>query len=79
MNTEVLSTFLAVVESGSFTRSARRMNLSQTVVSSRIAALEYKVGQPLFVRRHDRVDLTPAGQVLIPYARPNDRSGGAGS
>ncbi|PIE54457.1 MAG: hypothetical protein CSA35_05800 [Dethiosulfovibrio peptidovorans] len=69
MNTEVLGTFLAVIESGSFTRAARRMNLSQSAVSSRIAALEHKVGQPLFVRRHDRVDLTPAGQGLVPYAR----------
>ncbi len=69
MNTEILVTFLVVGETSSFTRSARRLNLSQSTVSNRIAALENEVRQPLFVRLHDRVELTSAGRALIPYAR----------
>ena len=50
MNTEFLRSFLDVVETGSFTRSACRLHVSQSTISGRVQELEREVGQTLFTR-----------------------------
>ena len=47
MNTEFLRSFLDVVETGSFTRSACRLHVSQSTISGRVQELEREVGQTL--------------------------------
>ena len=69
MNTDFLRTFLDVVETGSFTRSAHRLHVSQSTISSRVQELEREMGQALFVRLRDRVEPTAAGNVLLGYAK----------
>lgn len=64
-----LETFLAVAESGSFSRAAETLNLTQPAVSKRVAQLEDTLGQRLFDRVGRRSPLTEAGRLLQPRAR----------
>jgi LysR family transcriptional regulator, glycine cleavage system transcriptional activator len=53
----------------SFTGAAEEMHLTQSSVSRQIAALEYEVGQPLFVRKTRALELTNAGHRLARAVR----------
>lgn len=61
--------FVAVVESGGFTRAAAALHLSQPALSRRIALLEHEVGQALFERGRSGARLTDAGHALLPHAQ----------
>jgi len=69
MDIAALQSFLAVAETGSFSRAAERVFLTQPAVSKRIAALENQLGTRLFDRIGKRVQLTPAGTALYERAR----------
>lgn len=69
MEPENLQAFIAVTESGSFSRAAERLFITQSAVSKRIAALEHSLETRLFDRIGHRISLTEAGQVLLPRAR----------
>ncbi|MCE8025873.1 MULTISPECIES: LysR family transcriptional regulator [Halomonadaceae] len=69
MDTQSLQAFLAVADSGSFSRAAEQLHLTQPAVSKRIATLEDQIGARLFDRIGRRVTLTEAGRVLLPRAR----------
>ena len=69
MNISQLRTFVTVVDAGSFSEAARTMGISQPAVTMQIQALESDLGATLLDRRYRRVDLTDAGEVLLPYAR----------
>ncbi|ANN68428.1 LysR family transcriptional regulator [Bordetella bronchialis] len=64
-----LDLFTAVAEEKNLTRAARRKHLAVSAISKRIAELETQAGSPLLVRYARGVDLTPAGQSLLHYAR----------
>lgn len=64
-----LKTFVAAAETLSFTQAARRVHLSQPSVTEQVRALEEAVGQPLFIRHNNRLQLTPAGERLASRAR----------
>jgi len=64
-----LEHFLAVVDEGTFTRAAERMNRTQPAVSQSIRRLEEEIGSPLFARDVHEITLTEAGRVLADYAR----------
>jgi LysR family transcriptional regulator, benzoate and cis,cis-muconate-responsive activator of ben and cat genes len=55
-----------VAEEGSFSRAARRLRISQSFVTKRIATLERTLGARLFDRSTRRLELTPAGRRLLP-------------
>jgi DNA-binding transcriptional LysR family regulator len=57
--------FLATAEAGSFSRAARQLSLSQSVVSFHIKALEQDLGVELFRRQGRSISLTSEGQVLF--------------
>lgn len=61
--------FLAITESGGFTRAAKRIGMSQSAVSQQISALEEELGLPLFVRQRSGVQTTRAGDLLESYAK----------
>lgn len=69
MDRLLLRYFLAVVDTGSFSRAADLTRVSQPTVSAGIARLERDVGAPLFVRNNRRVELTEAGARLVEPAR----------
>lgn len=68
MNLNDLQAFLAVAESGSFSRAAERLHLTQPAVSKRVQALEGALKCRLFDRVGRRIYLTDAGRVLRPRA-----------
>ncbi|MCE9665067.1 LysR family transcriptional regulator [Halomonas sp. M5N1S17] len=69
MDTQSLQAFLAVADSGSFSRAGEQLHLTQPAVSKRIATLEDQIDARLFDRIGRRVTLTEAGRILLPRAR----------
>ena len=69
MDTQALTAFLAVAESGSFSTAAERLFVTQPAVSKRIAQLEQQLGTRLFDRVGRRIRLTETGEALLPRAR----------
>ncbi|MDX1653812.1 MAG: LysR family transcriptional regulator [Candidatus Competibacteraceae bacterium] len=62
--------FCYAVQTGSISKAAEKMDLSQPSVSLQIQALERELGVTLFERRGPRIRLTPEGQTLNEMALP---------
>ncbi|WP_293786747.1 LysR family transcriptional regulator [uncultured Aeromicrobium sp.] len=69
MQLQQLTYFVAVAEARHFTRAADVAGVSQPTLSKQIRSLENSLGTPLFVRTRSGIDLTPAGEALLPHAR----------
>jgi len=67
--TELLRSFVAIVDSGSMLRATERVFVTQSALSLQMKRLEETVLTPLFHRDGRRLVLTPAGQTLLPRAR----------
>ena len=68
MEVHQLRYFVAVAETGSFTRAAERCLVAQPSLSQQIRKLEEELGQALFERLGRRVRLTAAGHILYERA-----------
>lgn len=68
MDTANLVAFLAVADSGSFSRAAEQLHLTQPAISKRIAMLEQQLDTRLFDRIGRHISLTEAGRALKPRA-----------
>lgn len=66
----VLSAFLAVAEERSFTRAAKRLNVSKSGLSHAIRRLEDEIGVRLLARTTRSVSPTQAGDQLLASLRP---------
>jgi LysR family transcriptional regulator, hypochlorite-specific transcription factor HypT len=66
MELDWLEDFLALVQTGNFSRAAEFRNITQPAFSRRIRALEQWMGAQLFDRDAQRVQLTPAGKKIWP-------------
>ena len=64
-----METFIAVVESGSFTGAASRLEMSAVMVGKYIALLESRLGTRLLERNTRRQSLTDAGRVYFEEAK----------
>ena len=64
-----LSYFLAVVETGSFTKAAKRVFVTQPTLSAGIKKLEQDLGKKLFNRTSKWVFLTESGTRFLPHAK----------
>ncbi|QQZ59941.1 LysR family transcriptional regulator [Paenibacillus sonchi] len=73
MESRHLFTFLVVVETGSFTRAAQKLDYAQSSITAQIQALEAELDQPLFDRISKKIILTDAGRRLLPYAQEISR------
>ncbi|MBI3545557.1 MAG: LysR family transcriptional regulator, partial [Gammaproteobacteria bacterium] len=69
MDISALQAFMAVAETGSFSRAAERIFLTQPAISKRIAALEKQLGARLFDRIGRGIRLTESGEALLLRAR----------
>lgn len=69
MRTECIVTFVAVVEGGSISEAARRLRLSKSVVSERLAELEKTLGGVLVHRTTRKLTLTEDGLAFLERAR----------
>ena len=63
-----LETFRSVVEQGSFTGAAKKLNTTQSNVSLRVAELERELGVTLVDRTRRKARVTPKGRDLLRYA-----------
>ena len=62
--------FVALADTGTFTRTAERLFIAQPTLSQQIRRLEEIVGTPLLLRRcREGLQLTAAGRVLLAAAR----------
>lgn len=66
----VLSAFLAVADERSFTKAAKRLNVSTSGVSQAIRKLEEQIGVRLLTRTTRSVSPTDAGEQLLAHLRP---------
>lgn len=64
-----LRAVVTVAETGSVTRAAQVLNLTQSAVSMQIRRLEEMLGQQMFTRSQRRMTLSPAGDRLVDYGR----------
>jgi len=64
-----LRQFVAVAEELHFGRAARRLHITQPPLTMAIRQLEAQLGVPVFSRTSRSVQLTPAGEALLPAAR----------
>ncbi len=69
MDLRQLEYFIAVAETGSFTRAAERVHITQSGVSAQIKALEHELGAELFIRSGRTARLTEAGSAALRHAR----------
>ncbi|MFZ4688185.1 MAG: LysR family transcriptional regulator [Polymorphobacter sp.] len=68
MNYNHLRYFWAVAQDGNLTRTADRLNVSQSALSVQIRKLEHQLGHALFERRGRQLHLTEAGRITLDHA-----------
>jgi DNA-binding transcriptional LysR family regulator len=69
LDLDVLRTFVAIAETGSFTTAASAVYRTPSAVSMQIKKLEEILGRSVFTRDARSVSLTADGEILISYAR----------
>ncbi|MGB3328615.1 MAG: LysR family transcriptional regulator [Thermomicrobiales bacterium] len=69
MNLSQLESFLAVVETGSFTEAAFARGITQSAVSHAVQSLEQELGTPLVVRKRKGIEITPLGERVLVHVR----------
>src|SRR5215468_5378298 len=69
LDIDLLRTFAAVADSGSFTAAGELVARTQSAVSLQVKRLEESLGQRVFERTSRSLALTPAGETLLGYAR----------
>jgi DNA-binding transcriptional LysR family regulator len=69
MDWDKLRIFYNVAESGSFTRAATRLEVSQSAISRQISTFEERLGVPLFHRHARGLLLTEQGELLLRAVR----------
>ena len=67
--TDLLRTFVAVVDLRSFTKAANSLGVTQPAVSAQIKRLQFLLGDDIFDRSTQGVSLTPHGETVLNYAR----------
>jgi len=68
LNYNHLRYFWAVAHEGNLTRTAERLNVSQSALSTQIHKLEHQLGHKLFERRGKQLVLTEAGRIALDHA-----------
>ncbi|MGL6258920.1 LysR family transcriptional regulator [Vibrio sp. WXL210] len=68
MDIDALRSFLAFIETGSFTRAAKQINRTQSAFSAQMRKLEDELGVSLFEKRGRNLTLSEAGLALHSHA-----------
>lgn len=69
LDNDVLRTFVAIAECGTFTSAAKMVHRTPSALSMQIKQLEQNLGKTLFIREPRQVRLTTEGEVLLGYSR----------
>lgn len=67
MDLKYLNTFRTIVEEGSFSRAAERLNYTQSTITFQMGQLEGELSAQLFEKVGRRMVLSQAGRRLLPY------------
>lgn len=67
MDLKYLKTFRTIVDEGSFSKAAEKLNYTQSTITFQIDMLEQEFGVPLFEKIGRKMMLTKAGEGMIPY------------
>jgi DNA-binding transcriptional LysR family regulator len=67
MDLKYLYTFKTIVDEGSFTKAAKKLNYTQSTITFQIGQLEQELSVQLFEKVGRRMVLTKAGLQLVPY------------
>ena len=68
MDLRQLEIFVCVADTGSFSRTAEKLFITQPTVSAHIRQLETELGVELFLRNTRSLHISEAGRCLYPYA-----------
>ncbi|MCV0395317.1 MAG: LysR family transcriptional regulator [Rhizobiaceae bacterium] len=69
LDLDQLQTFIAIADTGSFTKAADGVNRTQSAVSMQMRRLEERIGKPLFEKDGRTNRLSEEGERLLSYAR----------
>src|SRR3974377_2600437 len=69
IDVDQLRTFIAIAETGSFTKAAEVVSKTQSAISMQMKRLEERLERPIFVRDGRASKLTEDGARLLDYAR----------
>lgn len=69
LDVDQLQTFVAIVDTGSFTKAADRVFKTQSAVSMQMRRLEERIGKQLFIKDGRGNKLSPEGERLLNFAR----------
>ena len=69
MDIDLLKSFIAICETGSFTQAARQVGRTQSAVSLQVRRLEATLGRPLLSRHGGSVQLTDHGELFLGFAK----------
>lgn len=69
MDIEALKSFLAIEKYRNFTKAAEDLYCTQAAISMRIKRMEESLNCQLFVRSGRMIELSPEGELLLPYAK----------
>ena len=67
MELKYLNTFRTIIDEGSFSKAAKKLNYTQSTITFQIGQLELELGTVLFEKIGRNMVLTKAGEHLIPY------------
>ena len=69
MKLKTLKIFIKVIDTGSYSKAAEKMGLTQPAISMQIKTLEEKLETELVLKKRGKLNLTPAGQVVYKNAK----------
>lgn len=69
LDLDVLRSFVTGLDLGSFAKAAGRLGRSTSAISAQLKKLEEQIGSPVLQKSGRGLRLTPAGEVLLSYAR----------
>lgn len=69
INSELLLTFVTIIERGGFIRAAEHLYKTQSTISQHVKKLQEEVGTDLFIPSGRRQILSPAGEIFLGYAK----------
>ena len=69
LNIHEMNVFLTAAETENFSEAARLLHMTQPAISMQIQSLEQRLGVQLFERAGRRIQLSDAGETLLPMAR----------
>lgn len=69
ISTDIIRTLVAIADTGSFTKAAQKLQLSQPAVSSQVKRLQRLIGGPLFEHNANGVAFTSLGKVVLGHSR----------